>query len=62
MSPADMQKRKRAMKVASAIGSIEGVPVSEKTKQLFQKWVNGELSEEQVVALLKRKYKKVAYE
>ena len=28
----DVQKRKRVMKIASAIGSIKGVPVSEKNK------------------------------
>ena len=39
------------MKIAFAIGSIEGVPVSDKTKQLYLKWVNGELTQEQVLAI-----------
>jgi len=60
MSPQDKKKRERAMKIASAIGSIEGVPVSEKTKQLYMKWVKGELTEEQVIAALNQKHRKVA--
>ena len=46
------------MKIASAIGSIEGVPVSEKTKQLYLKWVNGEINEEQVISALYQKHRK----
>ena len=57
----DVQKRKRAMKIASAIGNIEGVPVSEKTKQLYLKWVKGEINEEQVISELYQKHRKAAY-
>lgn len=50
-------KRRRAVKMAYAINSIEGVPVSEDTKQLADKWVNGEISLEQIRQELIRKYK-----
>ena len=35
--PQERSKRERAMRIASAIGSIEGVPVSDETEQLYQK-------------------------
>ena len=50
-------KRRRAVKLAYAINSIEGVPVSDDTKQLADKWVNGEISLEQIRQELIRKYK-----
>ena len=50
-------RRRRAEKLAYAINSIEGVPVSEDTKQLADKWVNGEISLEQIKQELIRKYK-----
>ena len=56
------KKRERAMKMASAIGSIEGVPVSDKTKQLYLKWVNGELNEEQLMKELYQRHRKQLHE
>ena len=50
-------RRRRAEKLAYAINSIEGVPVSEDTKQLADKWVNGEISLDQIRQELIRKYK-----
>ena len=50
-------KRRRAEKLAYAINSIEGIPVSDDTKQLADKWVNGEISLEQIRQELIRKYK-----
>lgn len=50
-------RRRRAEKLAYAINSIEGVPVSDDTKQLADKWVNGEISLEQLRQELIRKYK-----
>lgn len=60
MLPKDKKKRERAMKIASAIGSIEGVPVSDKAKQLYMKWVNGELNEEQLMQALYQRHRKAA--
>ena len=53
----EIARRRRAEKLAYAINSIEGVPVSEDTKQLADKWVNGEISLEQIRQELIRKYK-----
>ena len=50
-------RRRRAEKLAYAINSVEGVPVSDDTKQLADKWVNGEISLEQIRQELIRKYK-----
>ena len=51
-------KRERAMRIAFAIGSIEGVPVSDETEQLYQKWVNGEMTENQLISELNMKHRK----
>lgn len=50
-------RRRRAEKLAYAINSIEGVPVSDDTKQLADKWVNGEISLDRIRQELIRKYK-----
>ena len=57
MLDTEKEKRKRAEKIAYAINSIEGVPVSEETKRLSARWVNGELTIEQIKAELVKKYK-----
>ena len=44
MSSNKIEKRLKAVKVADAINNIEGVPISEKAKELSTLWVNGELS------------------
>ena len=57
MLDTEKEKRQRAEKTAYAINSIEGVPVSEETKRLYARWVNGELTIEQIKAELFKKYK-----
>ncbi|MEE0873945.1 MAG: hypothetical protein UIH27_10870 [Ruminococcus sp.] len=57
MTTSEITKRKRAEKIAYAINSIEGVPVSKRTKRLSSQWVNGELTIEQIKAELVKKYK-----
>ena len=54
MSQQDQRKRKHAFKIASAVGKIEGVPVSNEAKELYWKWVNGELTERQLIDELNR--------
>jgi hypothetical protein len=44
MTTSEITKRKRAEKIAYAINSIEGVPVSEETRRLSSQWVNGEIT------------------
>lgn len=46
MSPSILEKRKIAVKVADTINSIEGVPVSDKAKQLSLQWSRGEITGE----------------
>ena len=40
MSPVEMQRRKRAIKIADAVNSIEGVPVSNYARELAEKWAD----------------------
>lgn len=53
MTTSEITKRKRAEKIAYAINSIEGVPVSKRTKRLSSQWVNGELTIESKLNLLR---------
>ena len=55
MTTSEITKRKRAEKIAYAINSIEGVPVSEETRRLSSQWVNGEITLEQIKAELIKK-------
>lgn len=57
MLDTEKEKRQRAEKIAYAINSIEGVPVSEETRRLSSQWVNGEITLEQIKAELIKKYK-----
>lgn len=58
MQSVDLKKRKRAVKIANAVNSIEGVPASESSKLLSDRWSNGEISIEQMRAELLMKYKR----
>ena len=53
-----IEKRKRAIKIAKAINSIEGVPVCEKAESIFAKWSEGEISDEQMHTLMLAMYTK----
>lgn len=44
----DKEKRLRAVKIATAINSIEGVPLPDKVKQISERWANGEITSEQM--------------
>lgn len=58
MQSVDLKKRKRAVKIANAVNSIEGVPASESSKLLSDRWSNGEISIEQMRTELLMKYKR----
>ncbi len=58
MQSVDLKKRRRAVKIANAVNSIEGVPASESSKLLSDRWSNGEISIEQMRAELLMKYKR----
>ena len=57
MTTSEITKRRRAEKIAYALNSIEGVPVSEETRRLSSQWVNGEITLEQIKAELIKKHK-----
>jgi hypothetical protein len=48
MQSVDLKKRRRAVKIANAVNSIEGVPASEGSKLLSDRWSNGEITTEQM--------------
>ncbi len=57
MQSVDLKKRRRAVKIANAVNSIEGVPASESSKLLSDSWSNGEIATEQMKTKLLVKYK-----
>lgn len=57
MQSVDLKKRRRAVKIANAVNSIEGVPASESSKLLSDRWPNGEITTEQMKTELLVKYK-----
>lgn len=50
MQNVTLAKRKRAMKIATAISKIEGAPTSTKAEQIFSQWVDGKITSEQMKA------------
>ena len=58
MSPIEI-KRKNAIKVADALNSIEGVPVSDYAKDLSEKWARGEIIGEDMKAALLKKHLRI---
>ena len=44
MQSVDLKKRRRAVKIANAVNSIEDVPASESSKLLSDRWSNGEIT------------------
>ena len=57
MQSVDLKKRRRAVKIANAVNSIEWVPASESSKLLSDRLSNGEITTEQMKTELLVKYK-----
>ena len=57
MQSVDLKKRRRAVKIANVVNSIEGVLASESSKLLSDRWSNGEITTEQMKTELPVKYK-----
>lgn len=53
-------KRTAAIKVADALNSIEGAPVSDFAKDLSAKWAKGEITGADMKAALIAKHKKIS--
>lgn len=49
MQSVDLKKRRRAVKIANAVNSIEGVPVSKEVKLIQARFAKGELTSEQMM-------------
>lgn len=52
MKRIDIDKRKRAIKIASAINSIEGVDIPENAEEIFRKWSDGKITDEQLTEMM----------
>lgn len=48
MQSVDLKKRRRAVKIANVVNSIEGVPVSKEVKLIQARFAKGELTSEQM--------------
>ena len=59
MSDVDIAKRRQAEKLAYAINSIEGVPVPDEVKLISARWVNGEITAEEMKLELTKMFKVV---
>lgn len=53
-------KRKTAVRVADTLNKIAGVPVTEFAINLSQKWINGEVTGEEMKSALIAAHKKVS--
>ncbi len=46
----DKEKRLRAVKIAKAINSIEGVSIPDDTNEFFTQWIDGKITDEQLTS------------
>ncbi len=52
MLDTEKEKRQRAVKIAKAINSIEGVPIPNETDEIFRQWIDGEITDEQLTEIM----------
>lgn len=52
MAEIDVVKRNRAVKIAEAINSIEGVDIPKEAENLLTQWAKGKLTDEQLVSTM----------
>lgn len=48
----EKEKRLRAVKIAKAINSIEGVPIPDDTNEFFTQWIDGKITDEQLTTAM----------
>lgn len=58
----EKEKRQRAVKIAKAINSIEGVPIPNETDGIFHQWIDGEITDEQLTEIMLSVCKRIKYE
>ena len=56
------EKRRRAVKVAKAINSIEGVPIPDETNEFLQQWIDSEISDDQLTEVMLSLCKRISYQ
>ena len=56
------EKRLRAVKIAKAINSIEGVPIPDETNEFFRQWIDGEISDDQLTEVMLSLCKRISYQ
>ena len=62
MQSVDLKKHRRAVKIANAVNSIEGVPVSKEVKLIQARFAKGELTSEQMKTEVISFCKRLSYE
>ena len=58
----EKEKRQRAVKIAKAINSIEGVPIPNETDEIFHQWIDGEITDEQLTEIMLSVCKRISYQ
>ena len=56
----NQNRRTQAVKLADALNSIEGVPITDFAKKLSQLWVDGEITGEEMKETLLQHHHKIA--
>lgn len=62
MQSVDLKKRRRAVKIANDVNSIDGVPVSKEVKLIQARFAKGELTSEQMKTEVISFCKRLSYE
>ena len=62
MPDREKEKRRRAVKVAKAINSIDGVPIPDETNEFFRQWIDGEISDDQLTEVMLSLCKRISYQ
>ena len=53
-------RKTQAVKLADALNSIEGAPITDFAKELSQRWVDGEITGEEMKETLLQHHRKIA--
>ena len=61
MLDTEKEKRQRAVKIAKAINSIEGVPIPNETDEIFHQWIDSEISDDQLTEVMLSLCKRISY-
>ena len=62
MPDREKEKRLRAVKIAKAINSIEGVLIPDETNEFFRQWIDSEISDDQLPEVILSLGKRISYQ